>query len=118
MTYKLFNKLWKDALDQPDAERYIGEYGYPEWFDEISENLYEIVKILENIHEVAHMPFRKIIERSGLSRADFCERFCLAKSTVDKWVTGNRNCPDYYRLALCRELGILEVNCDGAQPED
>ena len=118
MTYKLFNKLWRDALNQPDAEMYVGEYGYPDWFDEISTNLYEIVKTLENIHEVAHMPFREIIKRSGLSRPDFCERFCLAKSTVDKWAIENRNCPDYYRLAICRELGILEVKYDGAQSED
>lgn len=118
MTYKLFNKLWKDTLDQPDTEMYVGEYGYPEWFDGISENLYEVVKILENIHEVAHMPFREIIKRSGLSRPDFCERFCLAKSTVDKWAIENRNCPDYYRLALCRELGILEVKYNDAQSED
>ena len=118
MTYKLFNKLWRDALNQPDAEMYVGEYGYPDWFDEISTNLYEIVKTLENIHRAAHMPFREIIEHSGLSRTDFRETFCLSKSTVDKWAIENRNCPDYYRLVLCRELGILEVKCDGAQSED
>lgn len=109
MTSKLFNKLWNDALEQPSVEMFVGEYGYPDWFDEIGENVYEVVKTLENIHAVAHMPFKEIIEKSGMSRADFCERFCLAKSTVDKWASGDRNCPDYYRLLLCRELGILEV---------
>ena len=30
MTDKLFYKLWKDALEQPDRDMYIGEYGFPE----------------------------------------------------------------------------------------
>ena len=83
MTYKLFNKLWKDALDQTDAEMYIGEYGYPEWFKEVGEDLYDIVKKLVNIYEVAHMPFREIIKRSGMSRPDFCERLRKAQ-----WISG------------------------------
>ena len=109
MTYKLFNRLWQDALEQPNVEMFIGEYGYPDWFDEIGDDVYKIVKTLENIHEVAHMPFREIIKRSGLSRGEFCEKYCLSKSTVDKWATENRNCPDYYRVLLARDLGILEV---------
>lgn len=109
MTDKLFNKLWLDALEQPSKEMYINEYGYPDWFDEISPNVYEVVKTLESIHDAANMQFKDIIARSGVSRAEFCERYGLTKSTVDKWCSGDRNCPDYYRLLLCKDIGILEV---------
>lgn len=109
MTNKIFNKLWNDALEQPSMEWFVAEYGYPEWFSEISDDTDEIIKILESIHAATHMPFEEIIAKSGMSRMDFYERFCLKKSTVDKWESGEESCPDYYRLLLCRELGILEV---------
>lgn len=112
MKDELFSKLWNDALDQPSEELYIAEYGYPDWFEEIGGNAYEVVKTLKNIYTAAHMPFKDIIAKSGLSRADFCRRYCLTKSTVDKWASGDRNCPDYYRLLICRELGILDVEAE------
>ena len=63
MTDKLFNKLWKDALEQPSKEMYIGEYGYPDWFDEISQEPQEISETLGNIHDVAHMSLKDIIKK-------------------------------------------------------
>lgn len=112
MTDKLFAKLWQDALDQPNKELYIAEYGYPEWFDEISEDVDEIVKILGNIHDVAHMTIRDMIEFSGLTQAGLALKFCMPIRTVENWCTksnNHRNCPDYRRLMVARILGILEV---------
>ena len=43
MTNKLFYKLWNDALEQPDKDMYIGEYGYPDYFNEISADVSEVV---------------------------------------------------------------------------
>ena len=45
MTDKLFYKLWTDAIAQPDREMYISEYGYPEWFNEISDDAAEITSV-------------------------------------------------------------------------
>lgn len=112
MTDKLFEKLWQDALNQPNMELYISEYGYPEWFDEISNDVDEIVGTLENIHEVAHMAIRDMVKWSGLSQAGFASRFCIPKRTVESWCTKGseyRKCPDYERLMIARLLGILEV---------
>ena len=71
MTDKLFYKLWKDALEQPDRDMYIGEYGFPEWFDEISDDPSEITRVLKSIHGVAHMSVRDIILASGLTQSAF-----------------------------------------------
>ena len=46
MTDKLFYKLWKDAIAQPDEEQFIGGYGYPDFFDDISSDLDTVVLIL------------------------------------------------------------------------
>lgn len=109
MTDKLFLKLWKDALLQPNKELYIAEYGYPDWFERISSDEMEIIQILENIHDIAHMSVRDIISKSGLTQSAFSIRFCIPLRTVEDWATGKRKCVDYMRLMFCRDLGFLKV---------
>lgn len=109
MTDKLFNKIWKDALAQPDKELYISEYGYPEWFDEISTDPNGVVDVLCKIHEVAHMSVKDMVKNSGISQAKFSEKFCIPKRTVESWCMEERKCPDYVRLMIARQLGYLEV---------
>lgn len=109
MTDKLFNKLWLDALTQPNKELYLSEYGYPNWFDEISQEPDEIMDILGNIHDVAHMSLKDMIKQSDLSQAKFAEKFCIPKRTVENWCSGVNKCPDYTRLMIARLLGYLEV---------
>ena len=109
MTDKLFNKIWKDALEQPNKELYMAEYGYPDWFDEISQDPQEISDILGNIHEVAHMTLKEIIKRAGLTQAAFSVKFCIPIRTVEDWCSGKNKCRDYDRLMFCKILGILKV---------
>lgn len=109
MTDKLFNKLWKDALNQPSEEMYLSEYGYPDWFDEISQDPSEVIEVLRNIHRVSKMTFKDILKEAGLSQTAFSEKFCISLRTVQHWNSGDRKCPDYLRLLICKYLGILEV---------
>lgn len=109
MTDKLFYRLWKDALEQPNKELYIGEYGYPDWFDEISLDVTEVVNILEIIHNVAHMSVKDIIAASELSQAAFALRFCIPLRTVEDWTGERRKCADYLRLLFCRQLGLISI---------
>lgn len=107
MTDKLFNRLWLDALEQPSKDMYVGEYGYPDWFDEISTDEAEVVRMLESIHDVAHMSVKDIISRAGLSQPKFAVKFCIPIRTVENWATGKRECADYLRLLFCRQLGFI-----------
>lgn len=109
MTDKLFAKLWKDAVAQPDKDMYIGEYGYPDYFSEISDDPEEVLKVLGNIHDIAHMSFRDILIASSLTHAAFSEKFLVPKRTVDSWCMEERKCADYVKIMICRQLGLLEV---------
>ncbi|MDE6984123.1 MAG: hypothetical protein K2O99_06230 [Lachnospiraceae bacterium] len=108
MKDELFAKLWKDALAQPDRDMYIAEYGYPNWFDEISPDMEKVVETLVNIHTVAHMSFKDIISASGLTQVQFSYKFCIPKRTVENWSSGSRKCPDHNRLMFARFLGLLK----------
>lgn len=110
MTNLLFSRLWRDALAQPNKELYVSEYGYPEFFDEISDDINEVSRILCNIHDVAHMSVREIIKATGLSQAAFSVKFCIPKRTVEHWAIGECKCADYIRLMMCKELGILDLD--------
>lgn len=107
MTDKRFYDLWVDALAQPDEDMYIAEYGYPDWFDEISEEAGEVVEKLREIHRVSHMSMRDIIATTGLTQAEFAVKYCVPKRTVENWASGVNKCPDYVRLLFARELGII-----------
>ena len=82
MRARLFEKLWADALAQPDKELYIAEYGYPDWYDEISQDPDEITAIL---------------------------RYGIPRRTVDDWTSGRNRCADYMRLLLARDLGLISI---------
>ncbi len=112
MTDKLFLKLWQDALEQPDKELYVGEYGYPDWFDDINANPDTVVHILQNIHDIAHMSVRDIISTSGLTQAAFSIKFCIPLRTIEDWATEKRKCADYIRLMFAKILGLLESAAD------
>ena len=107
MTDTLFAKLWRDALKQPSLEMYIGEYGYPEWFDEISEDLDEVVSALTAIHRVAHMSVREMLKEAKLTQNAFAVKFCIPLRTVENWSEEVNKCPDYTRLLIARQLKLL-----------
>ena len=108
MTDKLFYKLWTDALSQPDKELYIAEYGYPDWFDDISQDTGKVVETLGNIHDVAHMSVKDLISASKLTQADFAVKFCIPLRTIENWATEKRKCNDYTRLMIARQLGLIK----------
>ncbi len=109
MTDKLFYSLWLDAIEQPDVDMYIGEYGYPNWFDDISTDADEVVKILKNIHHVAHISIRTLISESGLNQSSFARRFCIPLRTVQDWCGERRECPPYIKLMAAEILGVLQI---------
>lgn len=107
MTDKLFCKLWQDALKQPELEMYIGEYGYPDWFDEINEDADEAISTLTAIHRVAHMSIREMLKEAKLTQNAFATKFCIPLRTVENWSAEVNKCPDYTRLLIARQLKLL-----------
>lgn len=107
MTDKLFYNLWLDALEQPNLEMYIGEYGYPDWFDEISKNADEVISTLTAIHHVAHLSIKDMLKEANLTHGAFAVKFCIPLRTVENWSAEVNKCPDYTRLLIARQLGFL-----------
>lgn len=107
MTKSLFLKLYHDAKEQPDRELYISEYGYPDYFDEISDNPDEVVKALSDVHKLAHMSFREFLAEANISQTGFARYFDIPLRTVQDWASGARRCPEYLKLMAAELLGVI-----------
>lgn len=104
-----FKKLWDIALEQPNLEMYIGEFGYPDYFEDVGDTPDKIINTLSKIHAAANMSMSEIIKKSGMTHKQFSEKFCIPIRTVDNWSAGVRECPDYVRLMIIRQLDMLGV---------
>lgn len=107
MTRELFYKLYHDAKAQPDCDLYIAEYGYPDYFDEISNDANEVVRQLTEIHRIAHMTVREMIAAAGLNQTSFAKRFDIPLRTVQDWCGQRRQMPDYTKLMAAELLGMI-----------
>ncbi len=109
MTKELFLKLYHDAQDQPNPELYIGEYGYPDYFDEISSDPDEIIAKLTEIHRLAYMSMAEVIDASGLGKSKFARYFDIPLHTIQNWAYGARPCPEYIKLMTAELTGVIKI---------
>lgn len=86
MKIELFAKLYQEAKEYSDVERYVAERGWQEWMDEFEDK--NIGEMLINIYNLANSPLRANREKAGYSRAKFCRIFDLATRTVEDWEYG------------------------------
>lgn len=105
--YELRNKIIKDAASQQDKELFIAEYGYPDWFDEISEDPEKVIEYLGAVHDIVNIPFKAFVKNTGMSQAKFAKRFCIPQRTVESWCMDDRKCPVYLRIAFAEILNKI-----------
>lgn len=109
MTKERFLYLYHIAKEQPNLPLYIGEFGYPDYFDEISTDPDEVVKRLTEIHDLAHMSMSDIIKASPYSTGGFAKHFDIPLRTVQHWVLADRPCPEYIKLMVAELLGLIKI---------
>ncbi len=108
MTDGIYMNVVQDAITQPDEDLFVSEYGYPDWFDEISPDGDEAVKILRGIHRAVHMSIRDLINAIGMTQVAFARHFVIPLRTVENWAGGQRECPLYLKLLMAQDLGIFK----------
>lgn len=105
-----FKEITLAAQGQPDLQLFLAEYGLPEWIlTEITENEQEAINMIINIHHVTHLTIGELIKEAKLSQSAFSRRFGIPLRTVQHWVSGDRECPDYILLMAAEILGILKI---------
>ena len=109
MTDHQFATIWADALTQQDRDAWISDWTLSSIWEDApdAEIPQDRVEQLGRIWDAAHMSARDLVQHTGLSQARFAERYCIPKRTVENWCSGINFPPDYVRLLLARDMGLL-----------
>lgn len=63
---------------------------------------------LENIWDIAHMPFKELVEETGLTQTAFAKQAGIPIRTVQDWCAGKRSCLPYIRFLLAEHFWLLK----------
>lgn len=104
--YQVFHNLLLDAIEEKHLDTFIaGHYSIDTYC--ITHSVDDYISLMKEIYFVAHASVEDIIVKSGLTKGQFCLRFCIPWNTFEKWMNGNEKCPTYIRLLFCRQLGFI-----------
>lgn len=62
---------------------------------------------LSSIWDVAHLPMRELVARTGLSQTAFAKQAGVPLRTVQDWCGEKRACPTYVRFLLVEHYKLL-----------
>lgn len=62
---------------------------------------------LSTIWDLAHLPMRELVARTGLSQTTFAKRAGVPRRTVQDWCGEKRACPAYVRFLLAEHYNLL-----------
>lgn len=106
MDNKTFYILFSEAIEDADRDAFVSDWALSSVFPEDSDPG-ENAEICGKIWDAAHLSVKEMRERAGMTQAQFAERFCIPKRTIENWEGGSRTPPDYVRLMMARELGMV-----------
>ena len=62
---------------------------------------------LSTIWDLAHLPMRELVARTGLSQTAFAKQAGVPRRTVQDWCCEKRACPAYVRFLLVEHYKLL-----------
>ncbi len=62
---------------------------------------------LSTIWDLAHLPMRELVARTGLSQTAFAKQAGVPRRTVQDWCGEKRACPTYVKFLLAEHYNLL-----------
>ncbi len=107
MTYKVFSKLYDEALEYNDIDLYISERGWQDWMDDYAAedgDVTKITNILTNIYDMSDMDIGHIRDKTGLSINKFASLYNIPPRTLQDWIYNKNRTPDYVKKLIAYTL--------------
>ena len=98
MTFSVFSTLYREAMNEPDMDMFIGSVGFPEYLGSVSDE--DAYLILATIHTFANGSFRDIRDAIGAKQSDMTAIFGIPSRTCGNWETGVNTPPPYVRFLI------------------
>lgn len=107
MTDKQFCQAFREARQYSDPDAFASDVALSDIFPGVEDDdLPALADDLRHIWRYAHITVREIVQHTGLSQTDFAARFAVPLRTLQRWVSGDRDCPPYVRLLLAKQCGL------------
>ena len=107
MDYRLFSRLYNEALEYNDIDLYISERGWQDWMDDYATedgDATRITNILTSIYDMAHMDICNLREKTGLSINKFASQYSIPPRTLQDWIYNKSRTPDYVKKLIVYTL--------------
>lgn len=107
VTDKQFYAAFRAAQQYSDPGPFASSIALSDIFPAVDgDDLPTLIEELRHVWRYAHITVREIVQHTGLTQADFAQRFVIPQRTVESWCTGDRACPPYTRLMLAKLCGL------------
>lgn len=107
MTDNQFYHAFREAFAYSDPDAFASDVALSDIFPDVApEDLPALTEELRHVWRYAHITVREIVQHTGLTQADFAQRFVIPLRTIENWCTGTSACPPYTRLMLARLCGL------------
>lgn len=107
MTDKQFYHAFREAFAYSDPDAFASDVALSDIFpDAAPKDLPALVEELCHVWRYAHITVREIVQHTGLTQANFAQRFVIPLRTLESWLGGTNACPPYTRLMLAKLCGL------------
>lgn len=111
---KNFYELWTLAEKEESSAQFVRDVMHPESKYHLLYRKYDIeykyfIDMLHNIHRLAKISVKEIVEQSGMRKATVAQIMCIPIPTFDNWYYGRTECPGYMRLSLLRYFKMFSL---------
>ena len=107
MTDKQFCQAFREARQYSDSGAFASDVALSSIFPAVEDD--DLPALVEELHHVwryAHITVREIVQHTGLTQANFAQRFVIPLRTLESWLGGTNACPPYTRLMLAKLCGL------------
>ena len=107
MNDKQFCQAFREARQYNDPDAFASDVALSDIFSAVEDD--DLPALVEDLHHVwryAHITVREIVQHTGLTQANFAQRFVIPLRTLESWLGGTSACPPYTRLMLAKLCGL------------
>lgn len=95
MNYKLFLRLYSEALEFSDIDYYIAERGWQEWMDQ--HDVESVIQILTSIYNLSKLDIGGLRNLLNMSRIEMSRAYGIPMRTLEHWDAGTREPASYIK---------------------
>ena len=107
MTDKQFYHAFREAFSYSDPDAFASDVALSDIFPAVDgDDLPALAEELRHVWRYAHITVREIVQHTGLTQANFANRFVIPLRTLESWLGGTSACPPYTRMMLAKLCGL------------